>query len=85
MNTSGTGVPSNPPMSWLQKPNPLSDSDSPPRSDSAIASKDDQQSPPQCTGYCWPPAVAERAKTTASPCPRSFSSSSNTVRLYRCV
>ncbi len=67
LKTAGSGVPSKPPMSWLQKPKPLRDRDRPPRSDSAIASKDDQQSPPQWTGYCWPPAVAERAKRTASP------------------
>ncbi|TWH26131.1 hypothetical protein L600_000700000100 [Isoptericola variabilis J7] len=36
LKTPASGVPSNPPMSWLQYPNPDSDSDRPPRSDSAI-------------------------------------------------
>ncbi len=33
LNTAGSGRPSKPPMSWLQKPNPDAASDSPPRSD----------------------------------------------------
>ena len=32
LNTAGSGVPSKPPMSWLQKPKPESASESPPRS-----------------------------------------------------
>src|SRR5689334_7226561 len=61
LNTAGSGRPSKPPMSWLQKPNPDADSDSPPRSDSAIDSNVAELSPPQCTGNCWPPTVADRA------------------------
>ena len=68
-------------MSWLQNPKPDDASDSPPRSDSAIETNVDSQSPPQCTGNCWPPAVADRANSTASPSPRSASSTSKTARL----
>ncbi|CPU67141.1 Uncharacterised protein [Mycobacteroides abscessus] len=39
------------------------------------------ESPPQCTGNCWPPAVADRANSTASPTPRSSTSTSWTASL----
>ena len=41
------------------------------------------QSPPQWTGNSQLHAVADRAKTTASPGPRRSRSSSKTVWLYR--
>jgi len=41
----------------------------------------DSLSPPQCTGNCCPPAVADRANRTASPSPRTSRSSSNTALL----
>src|SRR6478735_6728157 len=85
LNTAESGVPSKPPMSCDQYPKPEAARESPPRSDSAIEANVDSQSPPQCTGNCWPPAVADRANRTASPSPRSASSSSKTDLLYRCV
>src|SRR5690606_1657383 len=85
LKTPGSGVPSNPPMSWLQYPKPLAASDSPPRRVSAIDSYVEVLSPPQWTGYGCAPAVAERANTTASPRPRSCSITSNTARLYSWV
>ncbi len=48
-----------------------------------MASNVDSESPPQCTGNCCDPAVAERANTIASPSPRCLRSNSKTVRLYR--
>ena len=81
LKSAGSGVPSKPPMSWLQNPKPDMPSDSPPRRSPAMAGKVDSQSPLQWTGNCWDPAVAERAKTTASPAPRRLVSSSKTVRL----
>ncbi len=81
LNTAGSGVPSKPPMSWLQNPKPEAARDSPLRSDSDMAAKLDSQSPPQCTGNCCPPAVADRANTTASPSPRSSTSRSKTAWL----
>ena len=75
------GVPSKPPMSWLQKPKPESASESPPRSVSAIDSKVDMLSPPQWTGKRCPPAVAERAKTTAPGSPLASLSTSKTAAL----
>src|SRR3954454_16220955 len=81
LNSPAEGVPSKPPMSWLQKPKPPRPSDSPPRSDSAMAVYVDSQSPPQCTGNRWPPTVADRAYSTASPVPRTLSIASKTVRL----
>src|SRR4051812_2559291 len=79
----GWGAPPNPPMSWLQKPKPDSPRDSPPRRLSAIDSKVEVLSPPQCTGNCCPPTVAERANTTAPGSPLRSLSSSKTVLLYR--
>lgn len=35
----------------------------------AMPLKVDSQSPPQCTGCCWPPTVAERAYRQALPLP----------------
>src|ERR1035437_9154813 len=52
LKTDAGGIPSNPPMSWLQKPKTDRPSESPPRRLSAIDSKVDVQSPPQWTGYC---------------------------------
>ncbi len=72
-------------MSWLQKPKPDIDIESPPRSDSAIDAKVEELSPPQCTGIRWPPVVAERAKSTASPAPRSSSRTEKTASLYSWV
>ena len=46
-------------------------SDNPPRRLSAIDSKVAVLSPPQWTGNCCPPAVADRAKTAASPLPKA--------------
>jgi len=43
LNTAGSGVPSKPPMSWLQNPKPDSDSDRPARSVSAIDANDDAE------------------------------------------
>ena len=81
LNTSGSGVPSNPPMSWLQYPKPDRPSDRPPRRVSAMEASEESLSPPQWTGNCWPPTVADRANSTASPSPRTSRSTSNTVRL----
>ena len=50
LKTAASGVPSKPPMSWLQCANPLSASDRPPRSVSAIDANVEVESPPQCTG-----------------------------------
>ena len=44
-------------------------SDRPARRDWAMPLKVDSQSPPQCTGCCWPPTVAERAYRQALPLP----------------
>ena len=70
--TAAGGVPSKPPMSWLQNPKPDKHSDRPPRRLSAMDSNSEAQSPPQWTGNCWPPAVADRANRTASPSPALF-------------
>ena len=64
-----------------QKPKPEEVSDRPARRDWAMPLKVDSQSPPQCTGNCCPPAVADRANTTASPSPRSSTSRSKTALL----
>src|SRR5262245_38929015 len=53
LNSAGDGVPSKPPMSWLQNPKPDIPRLRPPRSDSAIDSYVASQSPPQCTGKLW--------------------------------
>lgn len=76
LKTAGSGVPSKPPMSWLQCANPLIASESPPRRLSAIETNVEVLSPPQCTGMVCPPAVAERANSTASPSPRAPTSTS---------
>lgn len=76
------GVPSNPPMSDVQNPNPLIPKLNPPLKLSAIASHVLSQSPPQWTGHCWPPAVAERANRTASFLPSLRSRRSKTSLLY---
>src|SRR5690606_23876239 len=81
VKTPGSRVPSNPAMPWLQYPKPDIDIDRAPRSDSAIDAYVESQSPPQCTGNCCPPAVADRAKSTASPWPRLRSSSRKTASL----
>ena len=52
-----------------QKPKPEEVSDRPARRDWAMPLKADSQSPPQCTGCCWPPTVAERAYRQALPLP----------------
>ena len=85
LNSAGGGVPSKPPMSWLQKPNPPSPSDSPPRSDSAIDDVRRLAVAAPVHRERWPPTVAERANSTASPSPRSPATASNTVWLYRYV
>ena len=55
LKTPASGVPSNPPMSWLQCAKPLRARERPPRSVSAIDSNVDVESPPQCTGIDCPP------------------------------
>src|SRR5690606_7536829 len=85
LNTPASGVPSNPPMSWLQCANPLHASDRPPRRVSAMDVYVEVLSPPQCTGIDCPPAVAERANSTASPSPRAATSTSCTALLYSWV
>lgn len=64
LNNSGSGVPSNPPMSWLQNAKPEDAVDKPPQRDSDMAENVDSQSPPQWTGNCCPPAVPEAWEPT---------------------